>query len=228
MIPTPPDLFDEWHALPVSEESPDPRFRVYRAREEDFERIYDCVDQAFGRKRPRAAYEWLYRANPYGRARMWLLDEVSSGRLLKTGGSFPWPIWRGDEPRVAGLGGDAATVPDWQRKGLSALRRRVRLSHPWGKTMTTIAGPNRGSQVVAKKAGEDSGLLGRLRGGVAILQAGPVLEKAGLPSTSSPPRVGVTGPCFDAQASFPTRPTITWKRRTGWTSTRPSAWMPGR
>ncbi len=198
LIPTPPDLFDEWLSLPVTEESPDPRFRVRPAREEDFERIYDCVDEGFGRKRPRAMFDWMYRANPYGRARMWITEEVSSGRLLKTGGIFPWPIWRGDDPRMGGLGGDAATVPDWQRKGLSAIRRVVRRSHPWGKSMTTFAGPNQGSRIVMKKAGEDSGLLGALRGGVAVLRAAPLFERAGVPGAFA--RVGgaIATPIFSA------------------------------
>ncbi len=198
LIPIPPDLFDEWFSLPVSRSSSDPRFRVYRASPEDYERIYDCVDEAFGRKRPRVAYDWLYRANPYGRARAWILEECASGRILKTGASFPWPIWRGDVAITGNLAGDAATVPDWQRKGLSAIRRRVRRSHPWARTNAMIAGPNEGSRTVSTKAGEGSSLLGPLRGGVAVLRAAPLLTRAKLPSWLAKPAGSIATPLFSA------------------------------
>lgn len=181
MIPTPPDLFDEWMTLPVSRESDDERFIVRRASEADYERIWDCVDAAFGRARPRALFEWLYRANPFGRARVWIVEERATGQVVKTGAFYPWPIWRGDEPLVGSLSGDAATAPAWQRKGLSAIRRRVRRSHPWSRTIASIAGPNEGSRTVTKKAGEGSSILGPLRGGLAVLRGAPLARRAGVP-----------------------------------------------
>ena len=198
VIPTPPDPFDEWLAVPIGAESNDPRFEVRRVRPEEFDRIYDCVDAAFGKKRPRKLYDWLYRANPYGLARVWITAEKESGRVLKTGGYFPWPIWCGDEARRGSLAGDAGTVPDWQRKGLSADRRRVRKSHPWHRSIVTIAGPNEGSRVVNIKAGEGSSILGPLRGGVAVLRARPLLERGGLPSWLAEPLGAITTPIFSS------------------------------
>lgn len=205
MIPTPPDPFDEWLAVPIGADSADPRFVVRRVRPEEFDQIYDCVDSGFGKKRPRALYEWLYRQNPYGRARVWITEEKEGGRILKTGAYFPWPIWRGNEAHRGSLAGDAATVPDWQRKGLSADRRRVRKSHPWHRSIVTISGPNYGSRVVATKAGEDSSILGPLRGGVAVLRAGALIERGGLPSWMAQPLGAIATPIFSGWSRLGTR-----------------------
>jgi hypothetical protein len=169
-IVIPPDPYDEWLSLPVPGTSPDPRFEVRRAEEHEFERVYDCVDAAFGTKRPREAYDWMYRQNPYGRAQVWITIEKASDRLVKTGANYPWPIWRGREVIVGTLSGDSATVPDWQRKGLSRVRRAVRRSHPWQGKRCSIAGPNENSRIVSIKDGEGHEILGRLPGGAIPLQ----------------------------------------------------------
>ncbi len=187
MIETPPDPFEEFMRLPLGQESDDPRVDVLRARPEQFERIYDCVDAAFGTRRPRALYDWLYLRNPLGTARVWIVVEKTTRQIVKTGAFYPWPIWRGNEPLMGSLAGDSATLPEWQRKGLSRPRRIVRRSHPWSGKIATIAGPNQGSIVVSQKAGEGNSILGALTGGVAVLRGGPVLEKAGLPSWLASP-----------------------------------------
>ncbi len=187
MIETPADLFDEWMSLPLGLPEEQGDFVVRRAADADYEAIWDCVDAAFGRARPRAMYPWMYRDNPFGRARCWIVAEKSSGRILKTGANFPWPIWRGDEVLRGSLAGDSATVPEWQRKGLSRIRREVRRSQPWARTIASIAGPNEGSRTVTKKAGEDSTIHGPLRGGVLTLQAGPLAERVGLPTALARP-----------------------------------------
>ena len=66
MIATPEDPFDEWMRLPAPGKPDDDRFEVRRAAPQEYERIYDLVDLAFGRKRPRELYDWLYRENPSG------------------------------------------------------------------------------------------------------------------------------------------------------------------
>lgn len=191
MIETPPDLFDEWMAQPLGLPEDQGDFVVRRAADADFEAVWDCVDDAFGRKRPRALYEWMYRDNPFGRARCWIVEEKATGRCLKTGAYFPWPIWRGDEVLRGSLVGDAATVADWQRKGLSKLRRDVRRSHPWARTIASIAGPNEGSRTVTKKSGEVSTIHGPLRGGLLILRGAPLAERAGIPRALARPLGGL-------------------------------------
>ena len=187
MIPTPPDAFEEWLEVPITEDPGDPRFLVRRATPDDFERIYDLVDAAFGRRRSREQYDWLYRRNPMGLARCWIVVERESGAILKTGARFPWPIWHGREPLRGAIGGDAATRPDWQRKGLSAIRRSVTRRHPWHAETCGISGPNAGSRAAIRSAGDEQSLLGRLRGGVAILDAAAAAGFAGLPRAAARP-----------------------------------------
>ena len=182
MIEVPEDPYEAWFNTPVDACSPDPRFNVRRATPEDFNRIYDCVDAAFGRKRPRELYDWWYLRNPYGKARMWILEEIATKLILKNGGSFPWPIWKGDEALMGAMSGDAATMPEWQRKGLSHVRRVVNRAHPWRGKICTISGPNEGSRIVTTKKGEASDLLGPLQAGLLILRGSPLLEKFNLPS----------------------------------------------
>lgn len=187
MIATPPDVFDEWLRLPVEARSRDPRFEVRRARPEEFERIYEVVDAAFGRKRSRDHYDWIYRRNPCGRARCWIVVERESGAILKTGAGFPWPIWRGRQALKGTLSGDACTVPAFQRRGLAAVRRDFVENHPWHRDFCGIAGPNEGSRIVTQKAGKGDELLGPLRGGTLPLRAAFLLEKALLPAALSQP-----------------------------------------
>lgn len=184
-IPVPADSLEEWLALPLGRESADERFAVRRLQEGEYESAWDCVDAAFGRKRPRALFDWLYRKNPYGRARVWVVEEKSSGRVLKTSASFPWPVWRGQEPLRGAFGGDAATVPDWQRKGLGHIRRPISRSHPWYGTICSISGPNENSRTVTKRRGEEAKLLGRLPGYALPLRAFPMRDRQGLAAAAT-------------------------------------------
>ena len=47
-------------------ECTDSRFEVRPVHPSEFEIIYDLVDSAFGEKRDRRSYDWIYRDNPCG------------------------------------------------------------------------------------------------------------------------------------------------------------------
>lgn len=198
MIPTPADPFEEWLRLPLQVESSDPRFDVRRAKPAEFERIYDVVDLAFGKKRSRAQFDWLYRDNPFGKARCWIVIERESGEILKSGAGFPWPIWRGREPLLGSLAGDAATLPHWQRKGLTAIRRSFYNAHPWCDDFCGIGGPNESSRIVSRKAGDKHLLLGALVGGLVPLRSRGLLERAGVPAVVARPAGATADALFSA------------------------------
>jgi hypothetical protein len=195
LIPTPPDPFDEWLRIPTPDGPKDSPFIVRRALPEEYEQIFDTIDAAFGPKRPREVFDWLYRRNPHGTARCWILVERETNTILKTGADFPWPIWRGDEPLMGTLAGDAATLPHWQRKGLSKIRRVVREQHPWSGKNRYIAGPNKSSLAVLRDAGRTVRILGPLRGGVAVLRGGALLNDLGVPWPLATP-VGMAADAF--------------------------------
>ncbi|MEZ5552333.1 MAG: hypothetical protein R3E82_15725 [Pseudomonadales bacterium] len=177
MISVPPDPFEEFMSLPVGVQCSHPQFDVVRITDTEYERVYGCIDAAFGIRRPVAHYEWLYRQNPYGRALVWAVEDRRSGAILKTGAKFPWPIWRGNEPLQGVIGGDAATQPEWQRKGLASIRREVVRSHPFYNELCDISGPNANSRAAMIHRGDGDSILGRLKGGVIVLRALPARSK---------------------------------------------------
>jgi hypothetical protein len=147
------DRFEEWLSIPVPVECPDPRFEVRRVRPSEFEMTYDLVDCAFGVKRPRPVYEWLYRRNPFGLARCWITVERASGRPIGSNARWPWPCARGGERREAVLVGDVVLVREWQRQGLSAPRSVVARSHPWRSSTIEVGWPNEKNRGALRKRG---------------------------------------------------------------------------
>jgi hypothetical protein len=53
--------FETWFRNNQASVRSEGRYEARAVRPEEFDRIYDCVDDAFGTQRPRAAYDWLYR-----------------------------------------------------------------------------------------------------------------------------------------------------------------------
>jgi GNAT superfamily N-acetyltransferase len=171
-----PDRFEEWLHLPVPLESTHPRFDIRRAPPAEFDAIYGLVDDAFGVRRPRALYDWLYRRNPYGRARCWVVIERASGRLIGSTASWPWPMARGAEPIEGVLAGDWVVAPDWQRQGIAALRGKVRALHPWQDTITALSWPNEKSLAQGRKYDRSVELLGPVPRGVLPLKSAALLR----------------------------------------------------
>lgn len=180
VIDIPADPFDEFMNLPVGVQCSHPQFDVVRIADTEYERVYGCIDAAFNVRRPPAQYDWLYRQNPYGRALVWAVEDRQTKAILKTGAKFPWPVWRGDEPVQGTVGGDAATQPEWQRRGLGSIRREVTHSHPFYGRICEISGPNANSRSAMIRRGDADQILGRLRGGAIPLRA--VSSRSGLPA----------------------------------------------
>jgi hypothetical protein len=164
MIPLWKDDFDAWLRAPVPRPAQEhPRLRARRAQPSEFERIYDLVDEAFGVRRPRALYDWLYRENPGGPARSWILVDRETDRVVSATVRWPWPLARGTEPVAGMLQGDLAVAPDWQRQRIGDLRYAARSSHPWTASEATFGWPNEKSvrRKMRKPRGAES-LLGPL------------------------------------------------------------------
>ena len=181
MLETPSDRFAEWLSLPALRASSDPRFEVKQASQQDFERVFACVDESFGRRRPPALFDWLYRKNPYGLARAWYVEEKATGRILKSSANFPWPVYYGKTPRDGFFGGDSGTVPDWQRKGLTKIERGVKRTHPWDGERVQMGAPNHATLAVQKSEGRESSVRGMIPGGVVPLRGGALLQRASIP-----------------------------------------------
>jgi GNAT superfamily N-acetyltransferase len=165
--------FEEWFRAPLREESGDSPFEARRAHPSEFERLYDLVDQAFGVKRPRAVFDWLYRENPAGVAHCWVVQEKATGRLLCQGALWPWHLARGVEPCLGYLNGDLAVVPDWQRRGIAEIRRKACDRHPLDAVRIRMGWPNEKTQGGYRKHGRARALVGPLLQGAFRLGDGP-------------------------------------------------------
>lgn len=177
--------FAEWLNTPIDLTSQDPRFEVRRATRDDFDQIYDLVDTVFEQTRPRAAYEWLYRANPAGTARCWLVIERDSGQLVASESRFPWPLAHGTKRIECILSGDFATLPRRQRQGIFQLRSEIRDSHPWRNRTIALSVPNAKSRGALAKHGRAHAILGPFPRGVLLLDGADYLRYHGFPHSAA-------------------------------------------
>lgn len=186
MAPSAIDDFEAWYRTPDRAAQPDPRYRERRAHPCEFEAIYDLVDDAFGSRRPRALYDWLYRDNPRGPARCWVIVEQRDGRLLSSSANFPWPLADGDEGIDGCVVGDLVTARDWQRRRIHELR--VASPHDaWWQGACVIGWPNEKSRRRTRQAGQADSLLGELPRRVYPLQRARRLHKGGWSAFVSAP-----------------------------------------
>ncbi|HVN86091.1 MAG TPA: GNAT family N-acetyltransferase [Candidatus Binatia bacterium] len=193
-----PDRFEEWLRAPAPLESTHPRFDVRRAIPSEFDAIYDLVDDSFGVRRSRALYDWLYRHNPYGPARCWVVIDRASGRVVGSTASWPWPMARGTQAIDGIQAGDWVIAPAWQRQGISELRSRVRESHAWQDSIAALSWPNEKSRGSGIKRGRREQILGPVPKVVLMLDAKAYLAQRGWPT---PIRV-VAGGAADAAAAL--------------------------
>jgi GNAT superfamily N-acetyltransferase len=172
--------FTEWLSAPVDFTSRDSRFEVRRAAPNDFPRIHDLVDTVFDRSRSRAAYDWLYLANPVGIARCTLVFERCSGELVSSRSGWPWPVAHGSKRIEGQLGGDVVTLPRLQRQGIGELRRQFNEAHPCHGHTIKFGIPNAKSRAVTTKYGRVPP-FGPLPNGTLVLDSANYLQSRSLP-----------------------------------------------
>jgi len=189
-----PDRFEEWLRVPVPGRCSDPRFEVRRAELRDFPAIYALVDQVFGVVRPRAQYDWLYRDNPSGRARVWIVIETATGRLVGTSAAWPWPAAHGAVPAQAVSEGDAAVAKDMQRQGVSQRWQEVADTDPLRHTGVSISWPNEISRERIRRGKVHVGYAAWLPGWILDLSGRARLQRRGWPR----PLASLFGPTADA------------------------------
>jgi hypothetical protein len=176
------DRFEEWLHAPAQLESMHPRFDIRRALPAEFDGIYDLVDDAFGFKQSRARYDWMYRRNPYGTARCWVVFDRASGRLVGSTASWPWPMARGAHCVEGSQYGDSVVAPGWQRKGIRALRGKVWRSHAWEGKHIGLSWPNEKSRGAIIKRGAAARIVGPVPKAVLMLNAKAYLAEHNWPA----------------------------------------------
>ena len=177
-LPKLPDRFDEWLSVPLPYESSDPRFEVRRADPSEYPAIYHLVDASFGLERPRAVYDWLYRRNPRGPARCWIVVVRNSGQIVSQNSDWPWPIARGTQALEGFQIGDAVTAPHWQHQGVGELLEEARQQHPFQKDRISLGWPNEKSVGRMRKHGRGWKIMGPLPQAVCRLRRRGALRGA--------------------------------------------------
>jgi hypothetical protein len=191
------DRFEEWLRAPLPAASPDARYDVRRARPSEFDAIYDLVDEAFGVRRSRAKYDWIYRKNPYGLARCWIVIEKATGKLVSTGADYPWPAAHGGTRLPGFATGDSAVAGHLQRQGIEKLRLDVRRTHPWRDESIHFAWPNERSVGRVRGHGFGEKLVGPIPRAALDLHARTRLARRGWPRLVA----GGVGAAIDAWAT---------------------------
>ncbi len=162
-----------------------PRFDIRRAVPAEFDSNYDLVDDAFGRKRPRSRYDWIYRRNPGGTARCWVVFDRASGQLVSSEASWPWPMARGARFVEGALDGDTVVAPAWQRQGIDGLRSEVWRSHAWQAKTIALSWPNEKSRGAGVKRGRGARIVGPVPHAVLMLNAKVYLAEHNWPALVS-------------------------------------------
>lgn len=123
------DDLEAWLRTPHAP-SRDPRYEIRRLRPPEYERVFDLVDAAWGRKRPRALYDWMYRRNPLGPARCWLMEEKRDGAAVAAAVTWPWPFMLGTRALDGWIDGDAVVAPHLRGRGVRHILRETLVAHP--------------------------------------------------------------------------------------------------
>jgi len=181
----PVDRFEEWLHAPAPLESTGQRFDIRRATPAEFDAIFSLVDETFGSERSRAHNDWLYRRNPFGIARCWVVFDRDSGRMISSGASWPWPVARGTKTLDGTQEGDTVVAPGWQRQGVDRLRNTTWRSHAWfGKTIT-MGWPNEKTRGSGVKRGNGPEIVGPIPKTVLILNSKTYLAQHNWPAVAS-------------------------------------------
>ncbi len=134
-----------------------------RARADEFDAVWDLIDLCFSSNRPRPMFEWLYRQNPGGLARCYVVVERSTGRLVASTTDVPWPVAHGPRAMRGVLGSDHVVRPDWRGRRVGFLLVRYRCAHPWYADMTRIGWPNLASRNEVRRSRRADEIAGWLR-----------------------------------------------------------------
>lgn len=96
-------------------------FRVRLAADDDAGELLALLAEHLPEADPRARLDWLYRANPGGRALTWLVEEETSGQIAGMTSFFPFRLWLDGREVKGALGGDGYVRPAFRRRGLGGM-----------------------------------------------------------------------------------------------------------
>ena len=159
-------------------------FRVRPAEEPDTDEILALLAEHLPEADPSARFDWLYVANPGGRALTWLAVDEDSGQVAGLTSFFPFRLWEGGREVLGALGGDGYVRPAFRRRGLGGmLHDASRRAMPERRIACMYGAPGPMNVTPLKKGGSREigavarwsrplcarGLGGRLAGAPAVI-----------------------------------------------------------
>ena len=127
-------------------------------REESIDETLDDMVRLLVETRRRPArperFEWLYRQNPDGAARVWGLRDGRSGELVGFTACLPRRIVVNGQVRIGWNGADFSIVPRYRTLGPAVkLRREAKLAIEAGRADFLYAHPNERMSLIHRMAG---------------------------------------------------------------------------
>jgi RimJ/RimL family protein N-acetyltransferase len=131
-------------------------YLLRRAVEADRESVIAIVSKMWGEDISER-YQWLYLANPHGRALTWLAVEQATGEVVGCTSIFPRRVMVDGVERRGSIGGDCYIDPRARRRGLATALHRISLQEMSEHQVDFMYGPPNPNNFAALiKAGSHS------------------------------------------------------------------------
>jgi hypothetical protein len=131
-------------------------YLLRRAVEADRESVIAIVSKMWGEDISER-YQWLYLANPHGRALTWLAIEQATGEVVGCTSIFPRKVIVDGVERRGSIGGDCYIDPRARRRGLATALHRISLQEMREHQVDFMYGPPNPNNFAALiKAGSHS------------------------------------------------------------------------
>jgi hypothetical protein len=117
--------------------------RKYKDGDEDA--IFELLNLAFGKWHSMEYWEWLYKRNPAGQAQVWLAEH--NNKLISHHALIPVKMKVGNACLTASYGGDAATHPDYQGRGIYLSLANQGINNPAEGVPLRLLIPDRNSRL---------------------------------------------------------------------------------
>ncbi len=122
-------------------------YRIRRATPDDSAAVVALVSEMF-QENITGRYDWLYRRNPHGEARSWLVHDAA-GQAVAVTSLFPRRVSVGDRVELGSIGGDCYVLPVARRKGLATLLHTASLREMRDTGIQFMYGPPRPNNLAA-------------------------------------------------------------------------------
>ncbi len=91
----------------------------------DSDQIIDLHRKLLTSSADRKRFEWLYKRNPFGQARVWVIENSMSNAVIGTAAAFPRSLWNGLRREIGWVLGDFCISEDYRSLGPAIQLQRA-------------------------------------------------------------------------------------------------------